>query len=237
MKKLLYVIFTSFIFITFFSCTEKNTIKKLDKKASVSALIHQNIGKNPILLLIKNDECDACKIFYKYINTNFEALVLPKLPEDTQVYQISINDFNSKNMWLFHVLGRYSFPTVLFIDQDSNISSMHIGADLYSFTTFLNSLKESPKILTANDLKAKSILLKSYIELQEEHSISELNFQGVSKINQKRAEFLSILLEGYYYKLKKNHPERVKYIKQTLQKSLNNSNQFYNTHKSLVSKL
>ncbi|MBF4472563.1 hypothetical protein [Flavobacterium sp. HJJ] len=88
---------------------------------SISTLIHQNAGNNPILLFIKNDECDACKIFYDYINSNFEALVLPKLPEDTQVYQININDFNSENMWLFHVLEGYSFPTVLYLDKNNKI--------------------------------------------------------------------------------------------------------------------
>ncbi|PIF34306.1 hypothetical protein CLU81_4944 [Flavobacterium sp. 9] len=238
MKKLLYVIFASFIFITFFSCTEKNTIKKLDKKTSVSALIHQNTENHPILLLIKNDKCDACKIFYKYFDANFEALVLPKLPEDTRVYQISINDFNSKNMWLFHVLEGYSFPTVLYLDKNNNIKNIHKGADLYAFSSFLDKInQEETKEFISRDLEKKSTLLKSYIALEEDHFISKSNFKEISKINHESPGFMSALLEGYYYKYNKIHVDRIFYIKEILQKSLNSSNQYFKIHENLVKEL
>jgi|GEM_PF-7103233 len=238
MKKILFLISSCLVFLSFSSCAEKEVIKKLESKTSLSVLIHESMGKNPILLFIKNDDCGACKIFYNYVDSNFEALILPKLPENTEVYQISINDFNSKNMWLFHVLEGYSFPIVLYIDKYNNIKNIHKGADLYAFSNFLNKIgQESDRDLILNNFKKESLLLKSYIALKEDHVVSKSNFAEISKINHKSAGFMSALLEGYYYKYNNVHTERILYIKDLLKKNMNNSNQYFKIHQNLVEEL
>lgn len=237
MKKYLPLTFLFFIYITVCSCHKKSTITTLKNDSSISTILHQDNSNKPTLLLIKNDQCGACKIFYNYVHKNFDSVILPKLPDGTHVYQISINDFNNQNMWLFHISNSYAFPTVLYIDKNNNIKGIHKGADLYSFTDFLNTLKNPDKTSNSNDLKKQSTLLKGYVALIEDHAIPKPLFNEISKINHQKPEFMGALLEAYFYKYEKIHPERVTYIKELLQKSLKTSNQFYNIHQKLINDL
>ncbi|WP_443939808.1 hypothetical protein [Pedobacter sp. MW01-1-1] len=216
----------------------------MSTKDSLSKLLNSEQNKHNILLLLKNDECDACKKFYSYVDSNFVA-IQNKLPKDTEVYEISINNFNSENMWIFHVLEGYGFPTILYIDKDLNVKGKTAGCDLYKFDDFLrdiNNAKENssninPKIEA--DLRKYSILLKGYVNLKERNAVSADTYNQVTKeMNYvRKTTFISGLLEAYYYKINTIHPERVAFIKKILLQNIAVSKGYFNTEQKLTNQL
>lgn len=237
--------FNLFLIITLvaalISCKPTIKLHKLAEKQLVTDLFNKQ-EKN-LILFIKNDNCDVCKDFYSYVETNFDKLIAPKLPDNTEAYLITINDFKNPNMWLFHVLEGYSFPTTIYLNKSGAIQGIFKGGDLYSFDKFLNNLTHKtaindPKIiLDTAELNKKALIFQSFIDLKQNHTVKPETYKKIGKINQKSPNFISALVEAYYYKNNQKHPERIKFIKDFLLKNIPDSNSYFISQLDLVKAL
>lgn len=223
------------------SCKKAKKIIEIEKNQSISTILNKTSSQKNVLLFIKNDSCDVCKVFYKYVESNYENLIAPKLPEDTEVYMLTINNFKNPNMWLFHLLEGYSFPTVLFVGKGMNVNGVFKGGDLYAFDKFLGNIGSATNnktIVNSQELKKYSLLLKSYVNLKENNKVADTTYKQVGNlINSRKATFISALVEAYYYKNNKVHPERIAFIKSFLQKNIESSNSYFIAEQKLVEAL
>lgn len=222
------------------SCNKTEKIIKIEENGSFSSILKNKSEEQNMLIFIKNDECDVCKEFNKFIELNYANLIASKLPSNTKAYSITINSFKNPNMWLFNVLEAYSFPTVVYIERGMSVKGIFKGGDLYSFDRFLNNLNNrtainEPRIsLNTEQLKRYSLLLKGYIDIKENNIVTKPTFKQVGRINAKGSTFISAMIEGYYYKKNNIFPERITYIKNMLKRSLSDTNSYYISNQKLI---
>lgn len=215
-----------FMLFLFTACTHSHD--KTDVQIVSDQSLQQTFdttAEKPYLIVLKNDSCDLCTDFRKYIESNKESL---NRIDINAVHYIAVNSVQSENMWLFHILQKYGFPTTIYVNEKKEMMNIFEGSNLYRFSAFLDTIQHNlnPSKLQTN-FKENWVKIDAYNQFLKGNTISEKTIKQITLQNAKRPTFMGILLEGLYYKQNNTYPERRTAIFNYLSKAIGNASGFY----------